>query len=224
MELAKQRDFDGALAILDGLSKLPGREYERLRKSAQNWAANIQRRRDRYQQRFHEAGQRYAAEGKYEQAINLWEQLPEGYEDVAKKMDLARKAIKKGESLLQQANTARAEGDLQKATYLLGELVRLRKADKKLQASWIKLKNKLGNLSLMRRYVEQARRELTKENFVEAKHLCERALDLKPGDRSAKALLEEAREKQRKAAETAKTVFIRPRPPAPRPGRDRHRR
>ena len=184
-QLVSDRQFDSALLELKKLDSFRTREYALVKSSARTWIERVSERRERFLRRTYEAGQRMAAEGRAESALELWKALPDDYEDIAAlrkelvaRADMAGSAAAAGDRYYEQGDVAGAVAQWEKAAAFRPGDIELRK---RLAAA----RNQLGNLNLKRSYLREAREEAERGKFEEALILCRKALDLDPGDESA---------------------------------------
>jgi formylglycine-generating enzyme required for sulfatase activity/tetratricopeptide (TPR) repeat protein/predicted Ser/Thr protein kinase len=190
-QLVADRQFDQGLMELEGLAQFRTREYASMRENARVWIKRVSERRERFFQRTYEAGKRMVAEGNIESALKVWSALPDNYQDIVvlrrnigAKADAAAIAVSEGNRFYDQGDVARAVAEWEKAAGV-------RPRDSELHKRLAAARDELGNLNLKRIYLKEASEEAARGNFDEARALCQKVLDLNPGDESALAVAKE---------------------------------
>jgi len=190
-ELASRKDYDAALAEVAKLAAFTSREYAALRESAERWKERIREKKERFRTRRYEAGCRAIAEKQYEQALQLWEGLPDNYKDVGARRreilalrETARAALLDGQKRFRAKDYEGAIRSFEKAqTYWVH--------DKDLKDAIVKAQIRLGNERLKAGYLRDAVAAQKKGDTLQARALCERILALDPDDSTAMRLIEE---------------------------------
>ncbi len=189
--LIAERKYDAAIAELEKLQAFRTREYATVRANAAAWIETVKLRRERFQQRTYEVGERAAAEGRFDEASEVWATLPQDYRDVAarrRKIDgdraEAKAALAEGSRLFQAKDLAGAVSQWSKAARFWPRDVDLRKR-------LTRAKLDLANLNLKRSYLQDAHNAAAKGELLLAVSHCRKVLNMDPGDSSALLLLKE---------------------------------
>jgi serine/threonine protein kinase/formylglycine-generating enzyme required for sulfatase activity len=212
-----ERRYDAALAELEKLLKFRTREFAQIRANAASWIENVKQRRDRLLQRTYEAGQRAAAEGRFDEAEEIWAALPPGYQDVAERRKQIETDRVEAKAALAEGTRLHKAGDLAGAVAQWGKAAKFWPRDVDLRKRLSRAKLDLANLNLKRSYLRDSRDAATRGNVLEAIALCRKVLNMDPGDSSALLLLKELEAQTDElaaapgAAEPEDVVITRPR-------------
>ena len=219
-----ERRFDAAIAELEKLLKFKTREYAQIRANAASWIETVKQRRDRHYQRTYEAGERAAAEGRFDEASELWATLPPGYKDAAARCKQVAVDREEAKAALAEGTRLHKAGDVAGAVAQWGKAAKFWPRDVDLRKRLSRAKLDLANLNLKRSFLRDSRDAAGRGNVVEAMALCRKVLDMDAGDSSALLLLKELEAQTEElaaapgAAEPEEVIIKRPkieRPPEP---------
>jgi formylglycine-generating enzyme required for sulfatase activity/tRNA A-37 threonylcarbamoyl transferase component Bud32 len=196
-QLVSQRDYEGALTELRMLVATKGFEYEQIRASARSWQGKVEKRLGLQRQQIYDAAVRLIAENNPDKARELLLKLPRDYGETSKWLTLVEERLKSAEKFMSDGNRALQEGHKDSALRLYEQSLHLRPHDMKLRDAILRMRNQLGNETLVRKYLSDARDAEGKDNYAEAIELCRRAAGLSPEDSSLIALMQRLKERER---------------------------
>ncbi|HRU06995.1 MAG TPA: serine/threonine-protein kinase, partial [Candidatus Brocadiia bacterium] len=124
-KLYKEKKYDEALAELQKIIEVPGIEFTGVRASARMWVGKVTRKRDRYWFQTYEAGCRMVAEGRLDQAVQIWESLPPTYKDLQTRRAAVEGKLNEGRALLVRAGEAYKAGNLQGALDIFYQVAKI---------------------------------------------------------------------------------------------------
>jgi len=190
-ELARNKEFDAALAEVAKLTRFTSREYAAVRASAQLWSKRITEKKEQYQSQTYEAGCRFIAERRFEKALQLWRTLPDQYKDVGARRKEMLAQREEARSALAEGRRHFDAGRYEPALKALEKAHDFWPDDKKLSDYLVRTRIKIGNRNLKKTYLAEARQAMAAADVFRAHALCDRILQLDPEDSTALGFIEE---------------------------------
>ena len=145
-EYYQAKDYGAAMAVLEDLLSIQGREYRRMRESAEKWVAKVRRKIDRNDQMTYDAGLRMYAERHLLQALQIWGKLPDSYRDVKQRRAEVQKLYESGQAYLTRAGARWKKGDAEGALGLLKKAGEVWPHSNKIQRQIETVKRKLAEI------------------------------------------------------------------------------
>jgi len=177
-------------AILAELNKAQGQgKPPEERASVAKWLEEVKKQRDAAWLQRYQSGKASFEKHNYKKALAKWSRLPKDFQDLAKLRPEAQQRLKAWYRAIDAGKKLWKQRDLRGAIEQWEKALQIRPNNAALQKKIAEAKGRTGDRSLLDDYLAEAQRHLEQQSFDAAQGLCLRALELKPGNPKAVALL-----------------------------------